>query len=57
MCNEKMVSFIIPVHNVEQYVERCVRSIADQDYKALEILLVENGSSYGSLAACERLAR
>lgn len=57
MYNEKMVSFIIPVHNVEQYVERCVRSIADQDYKALEILLVENGSSDGSLAACERLAR
>ena len=57
MYNEKMVSFIIPVHNVEQYVERCVRSIADQDYKALEILLVENGSSDGSFAACERLAR
>lgn len=57
MRNEKMVSFVIPVHNVEQYIERCVRSIADQDYKALEILLVENGSSDGSLAACERLAR
>lgn len=57
MRNEKMVSFIIPVHNVEQYVERCARSIAGQDYKALEILLVENGSSDGSLAACERLAR
>lgn len=57
MRNEKMVSFVIPVHNVEQYIERCVRSIADQDYKALEILLIENGSSDGSLAACERLAR
>lgn len=47
-----MISVIIPVHNVEKYLERCVDSVLSNTYKDLEIVLVENCSADGSLAIC-----
>lgn len=41
---EDLVSVIIPVYNVEKYLNRCVKSIVEQTYKCLEIILVDDGS-------------
>lgn len=38
------VSVIVPVYNVEKYLDRCVKSIVDQSYKDIEILLIDDGS-------------
>ncbi|MGN0437488.1 MAG: glycosyltransferase family 2 protein [Lachnospiraceae bacterium] len=53
--NEKL-SVIIPVYNVEKYLERCVQSIREQTYRNLEIILINDGSSDGSADVCDRLA-
>ncbi len=52
-----MVSIIVPIYNVEDYLERCLRSLAAQTYTPLEIILVNDGSSDQSAAICERYCR
>lgn len=54
--NNKKVSVIVPVYNSINCLERCVRSICDQTYKNLEILLIDDGSTDGTDKLCERLA-
>lgn len=49
-------SVIIPVYNVEKYLKRCIDSIVIQEYKDLEILLIDNGSSDGSGLICDNYA-
>ena len=39
---EKLVSIIVPVYNVDKYLERCVNSIIQQSYRNLEIILVDD---------------
>ena len=51
------ISVIVPVHNVEKYVELCLRSILDQTFQNFEILVVDDGSSDGSGDICDRLAK
>lgn len=51
-----LISVIVPVYNVENYLEECVRSILAQSYINLEIILVNDGSKDGSLAVCRALA-
>lgn len=48
-----LVSIVIPVYNVEQYVDRCVESIVSQTYKNLEIILVDDGSTDSSGVKCD----
>ena len=50
------VSVIIPVYRAEQYIEACVRSVAEQSYSNLEILLVDDGSPDCSGEICDKLA-
>ena len=50
-----MISVIVPVYNVEAYLEGCVKSILSQTHTDLEILLVDDGSKDGSLALCRQL--
>ncbi len=44
MNQDTKVSVIVPVYNVEKYLDRCVESIVRQSYKNIEILLVDDGS-------------
>lgn len=52
-----LVSVIVPVYNVENYVEHCVNSIIGQTYQYLEIILVDDGATDTSGEKCEELAR
>lgn len=50
---EYLVSVIVPVYNVEEYLEECVDSILKQTYKRLEIILVDDGSTDGCPEICD----
>lgn len=50
---DEKVSVIVPIYNVEQYLDRCVVSIVNQSYKNLEIILVNDGSPDGCGAMCD----
>ena len=39
-----LITVVIPIYNVEKYLERCIKSIIKQTYKNIEILLVNDGS-------------
>lgn len=52
-----LVSVIVPVYNVEKYLEQCVNSILNQSYKLIEIILVNDGSKDSSGELCEILAK
>lgn len=52
-----LISIIIPVFNVEKYIEKCVNSLLDQTYKNIEIILINDGSADNSGAVCESLAK
>ena len=41
---ETVVSIIVPVYKVEQYLDKCVESLTAQTYRDLEIILVDDGS-------------
>lgn len=44
MPRETIISVIVPVYKVEEYLDECVRSIIEQTYQNLEIILVDDGS-------------
>ena len=54
--NEPLISVIVPVYKVEQYLEKCVDSICNQTYQNLEILLVDDGSPDRCGQICDTLA-
>lgn len=51
------ISVVIPVYNSAQTLERCVRSVAEQEGAELEIILVDDGSRDASPQLCEQLSR
>lgn len=52
-----MISIIVPVYNVEEYLEQCLDSIQSQTYKNLEVILVNDGSTDGSKEICEKYCK
>jgi len=52
----ELISVIIPVYNVEQYVESCLNSVINQSYTNLEIILVDDGSTDRSGEICDQYA-
>lgn len=52
-----MISVIVPVYNVEKYLDNCVESIVNQTYKDLEIILVDDGSPDNCPVMCDEWAK
>ncbi len=50
------ISVIVPVYNVSDYLEECVKSILNQSYKDFELILVDDGSKDNSLNICKDFA-
>lgn len=47
-----LVTIIIPVYNVEKYLEECIDSVINQTYKNIEVILINDGSTDNSLEIC-----
>ena len=54
---DKLISIIVPIYNVEAYLEECLDSIQSQTYNNIEVILVNDGSTDASKEICERFCR
>lgn len=54
--NNPLVTVVVPVYNVEKYLNRCIESIVNQTYKNLEIILVDDGSPDNCPQMCDEWA-
>lgn len=52
----KIVSVVVPAYNAERSIERCVRSVLNQDFKDFELIVVDDGSRDATAAMVQRLA-
>lgn len=50
--NTPLITVLVPVYNLEDYVDKCVDSLVNQTYQSLEILLLDDGSTDGSTEKC-----
>lgn len=50
---KKLVTVVVPVYNIEKYVGKCLKSLIDQKYRKIEIIVVNDGSTDDSLVVCE----
>ncbi|EKP7814543.1 glycosyltransferase family 2 protein, partial [Campylobacter jejuni] len=51
------ISVIIPIYNVEKYLDKCLKSVINQTYKNLDIILVDDGSIDNSLNIAKEYAK
>lgn len=56
MENRPLITVIVPVYNILEYLPRCVHSITAQTYERLEIILMDDGSTDGTERLCDKLA-
>lgn len=57
MCEDKLLSVIVPVYKTELYLDRCINSIVNQTYTNLEIILVDDGSPDRCPEICDEWAQ
>lgn len=50
--SKPILSIIVPIYNVEDYLERCIKSILNQTFSDFELILVDDGSTDSSLKIC-----
>ena len=55
--NNNLISVIVPVYNLENYIERCLKSIQNQTYSNIEIIVVDDGSIDDSWNVINRIAK
>lgn len=53
----ELVSIIVPVYNVEKYLDKCVESLIKQTYSNIEIILIDDGATDNSGIMCDKWAR
>ena len=53
----ELISVIVPIYNVEKYLHQCLKSIINQTYKNLEIILVDDGSPDNCPKICDEYSR
>lgn len=54
--NQVIFSIVVPVYDMELYIEKCIKSLLSQNFDAYEILLVNDGSTDSSLKICDKYA-
>ncbi len=57
MGSEELITIVVPIYNMEKYLDRCLNSIINQTYTDLDIVLVDDGSFDDSPAKCDEWAR
>lgn len=55
--NNPLVSIVVPIYNVEQYLDECFESIRSQSYENIEIILVDDGATDSSGKIADKLAK
>lgn len=56
LCDTILVSIVVPIYNVQIYLEKCLNSICNQSYTNIEIILIDDGSEDDCLAICKKFA-
>lgn len=54
---EPLISIIIPIYNTDRYLDKCIKSVVNQTYKNLEIILVDDGSTDDCSNICDKWAK
>ena len=57
MSDNDLISIIIPIYNVEKYMEKCLNSVVNQTYNNIEIILIDDGSKDKSREICDNYAK
>lgn len=56
MKKNMVISIIVPIYNVYEYLDKCIKSLIEQTYKNIQIILVDDGSTDGSSEICDKYA-
>ncbi len=57
MKEDMVISIVVPVYNVYEYLDKCIKSLIEQTYKNIQIILVDDGSNDGSSEICDKYAK
>ena len=57
LSDNPLITVIIPVYNVEDYILKCLNSVADQSYRNLELIIIDDGSTDASGKICDNFAK